>query len=156
MPRGFSLIELLVVIGIMIVLSSFSFLSLRGFRDTQDIEDTAMEIVSALHAAREKSLTAEDESLWGVHFVNSATGTDSYEIFKGSAYAPSEVVQTISLRTTADFLIPPSGASADVTFNQVTGYPQVSSIIRVSGTVSTTTVYKITVDNLGIITSVKE
>jgi type II secretory pathway pseudopilin PulG len=79
--KGFSLIEMLVIIGILVILISMSASALLLFRKESDLSNNAEEIVSALRRAQNKSLASEAGGHYGVYFNSS-----QYILFKGEDY----------------------------------------------------------------------
>lgn len=140
--RAFSLIELLVVMGIFILVAGFglvvSFDSFRGytFRDERDA------IVGSLHKARSQAVnnmcfgTCTDGKAHGVHF---AGGVGSpYVVFQGTTYVAGDVTnETIATKinsvsvTAADVVFAPLSATvsgAPIVITVTDGGPHTSVI----------------------------
>ncbi len=82
--KGFTLIEILVVLGISVILATGGFLSLSNLRRHQSLRLSAESMVAFLHDAQQRSISQEGGFGWGVHFENSAADRDSYWRFSGS------------------------------------------------------------------------
>lgn len=87
--RSFTLIELLIVIGVIIILLGLTIISLKLFYKTSDLDNTTQEIISALRLAQSKALASEGASQHGVYF-DDTTSPHQYTLFKGGSYAGRE------------------------------------------------------------------
>lgn len=79
--RGFTLVEVLIVTGIVAILATFTALSLVGFRSGQNLEFDAERIVAVLKMAQQNSILQEEESEWGVCLRDPLT-QPYYELYK--------------------------------------------------------------------------
>ncbi len=83
--KGFTLIEIIVIIGILLVISFLTFSSFSNLNSAQALDKDVMEVTSLLNEARSLTLSSKESSQYGVHFE-----TDRIVLFKGSSYSPSE------------------------------------------------------------------
>jgi prepilin-type N-terminal cleavage/methylation domain-containing protein len=109
---GFTLIEVLVVLGIFSVLASFGCLATMDFYKSYAFDAERSSVIAILQKARSQSLANINNTAYGVHF-----GSGQYVIFQGSVYnSGSSLNQNI-----------PAGAGTnvsgliDVTFAQLSG-----------------------------------
>jgi len=130
--RGFVVIELIIVIAFVVILSALAWPFYKGIIARTPVENTARDVVEVLRRAQTKAHGSEMNSTWGVHFVNGATGTDYYEVFKGDTFASGTVVERINLNETVQFISPPQAASADVLFSKLSGLPTGTSSLIIS------------------------
>ena len=79
--RGFSLIELLVSIGIISILVFFIMPTGLNFYQSQQLEAVTQEVVQNLRKAQQKSTLVDRDSAFGVYFTE-----NSYTLFKGDSY----------------------------------------------------------------------
>ncbi|EKD23785.1 MAG: hypothetical protein ACD_81C00184G0008 [uncultured bacterium] len=129
---GMTLVEIIVVMGIFVVLAaSVRFFPIDYFY-AQSLEDDGTKIAFTLRGARNRAVAQEAESKWGVHFVNSATSTDFYQVFKGDTYALGTVVERINMNETVQLVTPPSASSTDIIFSKLAGLPTGGSSIIIS------------------------
>jgi len=82
---GFTLIEVLTIVGILIVLIALSIPALRFFQKESDLNNSAEEIINTLRIAQNKTLASEGASQWGGYFTTS-TSPHQYILFQGSSY----------------------------------------------------------------------
>lgn len=83
--KSFTLIEVLVVIGVMLILFVTTVVGLRLFQKKSDLDINAQGIISILRVAQSKTLASEEESQYGVYFDDTTT-PNQYILFKGDSY----------------------------------------------------------------------
>ncbi len=141
---GFTLIELLITVAIVGVISIIGVVNFLGYRQRQDVNLTAQEIISVLREAQNKSISQEASSTasqtatsteqWGVFFQN-ATSTadlDYYDLFWGASYSESNISSRKTLRSSVQFDTPLTGIATSTVFNPMTGLPVASTTIKIS------------------------
>jgi prepilin-type N-terminal cleavage/methylation domain-containing protein len=67
MLRAYTLIELIIVIGILAILTGLSSLSIVSFGSSSEMENSKTIVESALREARSNSTAVLDDKAWGVH-----------------------------------------------------------------------------------------
>lgn len=77
--RGFALLELLVVVGMLAIIAGFSLPLYRNYRTKTDLAIAKNQIVQGLQRAKINSETGKNDSQWGFFVPN---GT----LFKGASY----------------------------------------------------------------------
>lgn len=112
--RGFTLLELLVVIGILAVLTIFTVPFLGSSIGRNELKSTTWEMVDALRQAQSKSMAGKSDNVWSVHFESK-----KFVLFKGAVYNvvdPDNDVHDLPnvLSITAISL---NGAGTDMTFD---------------------------------------
>lgn len=83
--KGFTLVQLLVVMSIFIILTLIAVPSIRSFQRESDLNNSAEEIINTLRLAQNKTISSEGASQWGVYF-STTTDYHQYTLFKGSDY----------------------------------------------------------------------
>lgn len=104
MVRGFTLIEMILVMSIFMLLVSMSVPSLIGTRTRADLGTTVSTVVGDIKSQQHKAMVSDTEgraegSSYGVHFE-----AQSYTLFHGDAYDPDEPSNaTITLDNSLEF-----------------------------------------------------
>ena len=117
---GFTLVELLIVIGITATISVIGIGFYANQQKSKLLETTAQEIASYLRYAQKKSETQEQGLQWGVHFENPASGSDFYGLYTGTSYSTTTEVKYLPVGI--QFSTPSTGNSINVSFNKLTGF----------------------------------
>ena len=116
--KGFTLVEVLIVLGILAILSVIIFSTFIEFRKNQALVMDTDTIVEVLRQARNQTLLSKGPSVYGVHFTSS-----KITLFTGENYVDNNVAnQDFTLNSTDTILtinIVPAGA--DIVFNRLTG-----------------------------------
>jgi type II secretory pathway pseudopilin PulG len=127
---GFTLIELIITLGIFIVLSGIVIVNIAGQKSLTDITNTSAQIVATLREAQSDSMAQKNGVSWGVHFSNATNTTPFYALFTTS-YSPTTTVGYYPLPGSVAYNTSSlaSGATADVIFSQLSGAASVSTSI---------------------------
>ncbi len=83
--RGLTLVELLIIIGILAVLISITIPTFYFFKRESELTNSAQKIITTLRIAQNKTLSSEGASQYGVYF-NNLTFPHQYILFKGKNY----------------------------------------------------------------------
>ncbi len=137
--RGFSLLELLIVIAIMAILAAVGAGFYRGVAKNIEIQSVSKMIASDLRQMRAKSMAGESGYKWGARFVKDAGG-DYYITFSTDG-TNSTTTATTTLSSGITFSDPASGYK-EIIFNKITGTipTATTTSIRIESTTATTTV----------------
>ena len=116
--KGFTLIEILVVITIAVILFAIVVSGFSGLRQSSDLTLAVDDSISFLQEARAKTLSSENNSIYGVHFE-----TSQFVLFVGNTYNPADSSNKVrALPSTIEissFIL--GGGGADVIFKRLTG-----------------------------------
>lgn len=80
--KGFTILELLMVISLLVLISLFSFPKLSDFKKAQSLKNTTEIVMTVLNKAKSDSLSSLNSSNYGVHFDN-----DKAVYFVGDTYS---------------------------------------------------------------------
>lgn len=72
LKRGFTIVELLIVVSVMIIVAGFSLSAIASYAAHQEIERSVTTITSILTETRQRTLSAESLSRFGVMFGTSS------------------------------------------------------------------------------------
>lgn len=90
--KGFTLIEALIVMAILVILVGISSTSLVSFGRNTNLDNGKTVVNQALQLTRSNSMANLSDSQWGVHL-----DTDKIVIFNGSAYNPNDLQNQVKL-----------------------------------------------------------
>lgn len=142
--RGFTILEIMVVIAVIGILSVIGLVTFTSSRDTRQLTATAQNILGVLRSAQAKTLAGEGGTAWGVHLSDSrfvlfqgvdfgsAVYTENYDIPAGLA------IGNINL----------AGGATDIIFNRVDGGTNQYGIFSVE-VKNSSAVFSISVDKSG-------
>lgn len=102
--RGFTIIELLIVVAILAIVGFFSIPFVQTFQISSDLNSVADQLTQAIRRAQLQARAGQNDDDWGVAFNED---DKEYIIFKGTSYA-----------------------SRDSIFDEVIGYPSRFSAIN--------------------------
>lgn len=130
---GLTLIELLIVLGIISIIATISTLNLFDFKAGQDLDFSTKEVVATIRDAQTKSITQENlgaSEVWGVRFTNPSVGVGFYEVWKGVSY-PGILNSKKFLTPNTEFETPAKGSFLDITFQKITGVTNSSQTVKI-------------------------
>ena len=131
--RAFTLIEILVVIGIIGTIMLMTLPNLLNKKRSGDLTNTATQIAALLRQAQNDAMAQKNGLSWGVHFQNTTDTAPFYALFSStsSAYTSSSITGYYRLPNTVGYLTSalPPGSSLDVVFSQIVGSASASTSI---------------------------
>lgn len=143
--KGFTIIELLIVITIMVIVVSSVLPMHSAFLNHNQEKTASWEIVDTLTRARMKAMTGHHDQHWGVHF-----NTNQFVLFQGNTFNPNNSNNEIhNLLGNLDLdSINLNGRGNEIIFEKITGYTNQYGSITLKNTNSGEAV-KITVNETG-------
>jgi prepilin-type N-terminal cleavage/methylation domain-containing protein len=144
--KGFTLVEILVVVGIMTVIILVVLSPFRSYSTLEKLQTDTLQVKSILDRARESTVSGKNGSRYGVHFE-----TNRAVLFEGNSYDSSDTnnrVTDLNSAVTISNITLSSGGS-DVVFQRLTGESTVSGSVVLT-LVGTTTSRTISIQATGI------
>ena len=146
---AFTLAELLITMGILVIIASTGFVYLGGYRRTAEIDSALQKMVSFTREAQMRAKTGQDGVAWGIRWENPLAGEDFYALFK-ETYASTNTIEIIKLGNAIEFTDPSASNYYDVIFQRVTGNPDVTSTtITIASRADASITKTITINSLG-------
>ena len=133
---GFTIVELLVVIGISVILAAAAAPLYGGLQVTAQLNDNTSLIVQTLRTARERSIAGFNNSRHGVYFDNNIGGVSNYILYQGNSFATRQTSydrQTVfdaALITSSTNFVLTNGTDIDVNFSKSAGVPNNIGTLR--------------------------
>jgi prepilin-type N-terminal cleavage/methylation domain-containing protein len=127
--RGYSLIEVLIVIAIIFVLVLMSAATFSAFNRASAVNASAEIILAVLAEARTKTLASQDESVYGVHF-----DTTSVTLFKGDTYMAEDPDNELRVLASSASItnVALSDGGNEIVFKRLSGETDESGTIEIA------------------------
>lgn len=148
--RGVTLLEMLIVFGILTVLASFGFLAYFGYQRAAELNANTRVAIDYLRQAQVNSQAGSDFKTWGILFTNpTGSGGDKLEFYSCSAACNASgdcggtrtIKEVYTLSSGVSFTTPADNATKDICFDKRTGKMQgTDENIVLSGVTATSTV----------------
>lgn len=149
--NGFSLLELLIIVGALAILMILAVPSLNFFKKESALMNNAEEIISGLRVAQTKTLASTGPSQWGVYF-NNVSSPHQYVLFKGSSYAGRDASfdEVYKLPAYAEFYeINLNGGGKEIVFSRISGATSQYGNVKIKLTTDASKNKIISVDSSG-------
>ena len=150
--RGFTLLEILIVLAILGILVAVVFPPLINFRRSSVLNVETQEMVTLINKARLSAISSKGDVQYGVHFA-----TTSVTIFSGTTYVPGATGNeehifdpTVSIGTAGSIVV--NGGGADVVFQRITGATDQNATTTLSVVANTTASSTIVIRSSGVAT----
>ena len=145
--RGYTLIELLLVISIMAILITVGVLNFSNYQTRHDVDLGVQTIATALRDAQSRALTGEGNANWGLRVENAPIRLTRFQFAGDCAFTAAEGI-TMTLKSTIAIVSP--GTPPIICFQKITGVSMGGHVtIQVSRLGDSTIVQTITVDANG-------
>lgn len=120
--RGFTLIEVVIVLAILAVILTIVIFDFLSFKKETDVQNSSQEFAVVLQLAQSKTLSSENDSKYGV-YLDTTVLPNKYILFKGASYDLRDVSADIIyfLPDTIEFYSISLGGGNEVVFNKLTG-----------------------------------
>src|SRR3990167_2656300 len=115
---GFTLLETLISISVLVLISSLALVSFINSRDVREGAVFGQDVMSVLRLAQSKALGGEDNSAWGIHLEQGQS-----VLFRGTSYVGAPFTQSFPVPARLEITnIVLAGGGSDVIFKRITGY----------------------------------
>jgi prepilin-type N-terminal cleavage/methylation domain-containing protein len=85
MGKGFSFIEIIIVLAIIAILTAGVVISFSGFREINELNKETERMMTLILLARSKTISSEESFQYGIHFA-----TSSVTIFRGTIFSAGD------------------------------------------------------------------
>jgi Tfp pilus assembly protein FimT len=117
MKNGFTLLEITISIGILVLVGTLALASFVSSRNIRNLNNSGGEILTILRQAQARSLAGENNSSWGVH-----VDATSFVLFRGSSFAGATTTESFSLPANLEIAnINLTGGGSDIVFKRLDG-----------------------------------
>ncbi len=116
--RAFTMLELLIVLGILAIVTIVSVPFFGSSISRNDLQNSAWRVIDDLRRAQSQAMAGHTNSAWGVHMQS-----DRHVFFRGTTYnaADPENIETVFPSTVTMSVISLNGGGSDVRFNKIRG-----------------------------------
>jgi len=111
--QGFSILEIIIVVGIMGLLITFSTSVYNSFKSHENLEIATISVVESIRHAQGNAQSGKNDSIWGVEILPTTV-----IIFKGVNYASRDVAADQSLDFPGGVI---SSGLSEIVFTKLTG-----------------------------------
>jgi len=145
MNRGFTALEIVIVVGVLGLLGALSLVSFVNSRRVRDVSRAAGDTLAILRLAQAKAIAGEDASAWGARLEQSRI-----LLFRGNDYASATLTTIYPLPATVEIVnIALEGGGSEVVFRRLDGRTAQSGIFEVRAAGSAVQASTITIDPSG-------
>lgn len=149
--KGFSLMEMLIVIAIMIIILAIVIYSFNTAKSKKQLEVTIDAIDSRLEEAKANALAGKNGKNFGIQF-----NTTTYVYFSGNSYNPADTTNsTTTILSNLQITKSIAGGGSSIIFSRLTGMPQATGTIIVTDINNNSNTMSITIGTLGDINVLK-
>ncbi len=145
-PKGFTLLETMMVISLTLILATISIVALGDFGNRSGQHEAAQIILGVLEDAHARTLASQNDTFYGVHF-----DTTQVVLFTGGTYTAGESTnETYTLPSKTSITTIGLGGSSEVLFARLSGEATPSGTITVALTETPTQSKMITIYQSGL------
>jgi len=142
---GFTLLETLISISVLVLISSLALVSFINSRDVREVAVFGQDVMSVLRLAQSKALGGEDNSAWGIHLEQGQS-----VLFRGTSYAGAPFTQSFPVPARLEITnIVLAGGGSDVIFKRITGYTDQAGSFDVRVRSATAVFFSVSIDGSG-------
>ncbi len=144
---GFTLIEILVSVAVMVIIVLVVVGGLRSFRQSADLNRAADGVMASLRDGRLRTIESKDASIWGVHVESSRV-----TLFKGVTFSEGAADNAIfNLPSAVTLSWSLQGGGSDVKFNRIRGDTDQYGTLTLTLTADSSKTRTITIRSAGLV-----
>lgn len=145
--KGFTIVEILVVLVIMIIIGGIVLTSFSGLNNAEALNTDTDTVLSMIERARTRSVSSENSIEYGIHFASTTV-----VLYVGKTYtAGSSTSETKNISSKVKVKsINLTGGAYDLYFNRLSGKPSATGTVVFSMFNNASTTKTITIYNTGI------
>ena len=127
--KGFTLTEILIVIGISLILAVAAIPIYGNLQVQSQLNENTSQIIQVVRTARERSVAGYNNAQHGVYFEINTLGNDKYILYQGSTYASRssaydrEIILDSALNLSVTDFVLTGGKDVDVNFSKGLSVP---------------------------------
>lgn len=125
MQKGFTLVELIVVVGLVVILISVSLFSYNSFFTTDVLRSAKFEVMENLRLAETEAREGKNNSAFGIYFEPSR-----YTLYQGNSYSARSAGQDIVFDLSNGIRI---SNLSEINFAEKTGLPSAAGSLILTG-----------------------
>lgn len=143
--RGYTLIEIIISIGILALLGAIILVSFLTTRTVQDLTTSGQNVISVLREAQSKTIAGENNTPWGVHLE-----PQRFVLFNGTSYAAAISTTAHPLPNNIQITnINLAGGGNDITFQRLSGTTNQYGTFNLTATNPSSLTFSISIDASG-------
>ena len=128
MTRGFTITELLIIIGIMLILSLASIPIYGNLQTMSQLNDETNIFIQTIRTTKSNSQAGLNNSRWGIQI-----DSNSYTLYQGNSYEERVADNDRIIEWSSPINVTPNlGGEDDINFSRDTGNPSVTGTIIVN------------------------
>lgn len=144
--KGFTLIEALIVVAVIVVIAAVGVGVFRNFKIENQLNSASAGALSVIRLAQSKTIAGEAALQWGVHFQS-----DRYVLFQGGVYGagdPNNIVSLLNSQIQIS-VIALAGGGSELIFNRLSGTTNQYGSVQISSVADASRMRTIYVESSG-------
>jgi prepilin-type N-terminal cleavage/methylation domain-containing protein len=145
---GFTLIETLIGVAIVVIIATVVAVNLSSFTKKQQIDNGVDESIALFNEARSRTVSAFGGNQYGVR-----VSSGSLEMFTGTTYSSASSNKIVTLPSGISTVVSIAGGGTDIVFEEMTGDTNQYGTVIIKNSSTTVGQKTITISKTGIASS---